>query len=118
MDELTLVDVAVAEPDVDGVEPSDVREPPEPHFFANLAHRRGAVRFAGADVALRERPLAVRVNHHGEKRLTADALEHEAPSGNLVAMPLVRAASLARADGSPRPFVAFSQHHNPLKSLQ
>ena len=84
--QFALVDEPIAEPDINRVEPTHHAQTHQTHFFANLANGAVFVRFSLANVALRERPLSVRVLHHGKVYQAVDALKHEASSRDLCAM--------------------------------
>lgn len=95
VDKLALVDVAVTEPNIDGLEPREKAQALETHFFANFAHRRLTVRFPLAHMALGESPFAIGIHDHGKEDRAADALQYQASRRDLGAMSLAAATTLA-----------------------
>lgn len=95
VDQLAFVDVTIAEPYVDRIEPGDVAENLESHLFADLAHGRLAVTLAIAHMALGECPLAVGIDDHSKVYRTSLALKHQSSSGYFGAMSFTLAASFA-----------------------
>lgn len=95
VNEFALVDITVAEPDVDGIEPSNVTEDFEAEFLANLAHGTLPVAFTFADMALGKSPLAVTVDNHRKVDGPALAFKHQPSSRHFGAMSLTLAATFA-----------------------
>lgn len=88
MDEFSLVDKPVAEPDIDGIEATDHFESCEPHFLVNFSQSTVAITFPLPNVAFGECPFSVRVLHHGEVYHPVDTLKDKASSRDLDSMTL------------------------------
>ncbi len=95
VNEFAFVDVAIAEPDVDGVEPGDIAQNLEAQLFADFADRALAVTFAGPDVALRKSPLTVTIDDHRKVHGPALAFKHQPSSRDFGTMPFTLTATFA-----------------------
>jgi hypothetical protein len=98
VNEFAFVNKTITEPDVYGVEPGDITENVESHFFADFTHRGLAVTLAVTDMALGKSPLAVAIHDHRKIDRPALAFEHQSSGRDFGAMPFTLAATFARGD--------------------
>jgi len=95
MNEFAFVDVAITEPDVDGVEPGDVAEDFKAHLFPNLTDGTLTVTLPFPHMTFGKGPLAITIHDHRKVDGPALAFKHQPSGRHFGAMSFTLAATFA-----------------------
>lgn len=95
VNEFALMDIAIAEPDIDGVEPGNITKDLEAELFPNFTDSTLTIAFTFADMTFRESPLAVTVDDHRKVDGPALAFKHQPSGRHFSAMSFTLAATFA-----------------------